>query len=304
MKISAFSYVRNGFSYGVPFLESFQSVLPLCDELLIAVGDSTDGTREAIVQLKNPKIKIIDTIWDDKLNREGKVFAQQANIAFENISQDADWVIHIQADEVLHEKDYKLITDSIEKAHNIDKIEGFLQPFLHFWGDYNHIRNSRRVHKNEIRIFKNNPKIRAYRDSQGFRKFNSIQNYQNGTEKGEKLRVALLNVPIYHYNGVRSSENMLLKINNFVYYYGQTEKILKEQPKGDYNYHTVDRVIRFTDSHPSIMTNKISEYNYVFKHDKSQSFWKLKDKLLQPIEDFLKIRIGEYKNYILVKNKI
>ncbi|MFC5875497.1 hypothetical protein ACFP3I_23365 [Chryseobacterium arachidis] len=280
-----------------------QSVLPLCDELIVAVGDSTDGTREAIVNLQNPKIKIIDTIWDEKSTKAGKIFALQANIAFIGISSDTDWVIHIQADEVLHEKDYNLILDSIKKADNNPSIEGFLQPFLHFWGDYNNIRNSRRVHRHEIRIFKYNPNIRAYRDSQGFRKYKSISNYDNGTEKGTKLKVAYLNAPIYHYNGVRSSENMTLKINNFIYYYGESKEILEEQPKVAYNYHTIDRVTKFEGSHPAVMFKKISEYSYIFNHDKSQAIWKKKDKYLQPIEDLLKIRFGEYKNYILVKNK-
>jgi len=51
MRIAAFSFVRNGFDYGVPFIESIQSVLPICDEFVIAVGDSTDGTREAILAI-------------------------------------------------------------------------------------------------------------------------------------------------------------------------------------------------------------------------------------------------------------
>lgn len=304
MKISAFSYVRNGFSYGVPFIESLQSVLPLCDELIVAVGDSTDGTREAIVNLNDSKIKIIDTIWDEKSTREGKIFALQANIAFEGISKDTDWAIHIQADEVLHEQDYDLIRDSIKKADKEPSIEGFLQPFLHFWGDYNNIRNSRRVHRHEIRIFRYNPNIRAYRDSQGFRKYKSIQNYLNGTEKGTKLQVAYLEAPIYHYNGVRSSENMILKINNFTYYYGQSSEILEEQPKSEYNYHTIDRVTKFLGIHPAVMSDKIKAYTYVFNHDSKQAIWKKKDKYLQPIEDFLHIRFGEYKNYILVKDKL
>lgn len=304
MKISAFSYVRNGFSYGVPFIESLRSVLPLCDELIIAVGDSTDGTREAIVNLNDSRIKIIDTIWDEKSTREGKIFALQANIAFEGISKDADWAIHIQADEVLHEQDYDLIRDSIKKADKELSVEGFLQPFLHFWGDYNNIRNSRRVHRHEIRIFRYNPNIRAYRDSQGFRKYKSIKNYINGTEKGTKLHVAYLEAPIYHYNGVRSSENMILKINNFTYYYGQSSEILAEQPKSEYNYHTIDRVTKFLGTHPAVMSDKIKAYNYVFNHDSKQAIWKKKDKYLQPIEDFFSIRFGEYKNYILVKGKL
>ena len=76
MKISGFSYVRNGFDYGCPIIESIESVLPICDEFVIAVGDSNDGTREAIVGLNSPKIKIIDTVWNMELREGGKVFAQ------------------------------------------------------------------------------------------------------------------------------------------------------------------------------------------------------------------------------------
>lgn len=302
MKISAFSYVRNGFTYGVPFLESIQSVLPLCDEFVIAVGDSTDGTREAILNIGDPKIKIIDTIWDDNMTKGGKIFAQQCNIAYDNVSKSADWIIHIQADEVLHEKDYPLILQKIQEAESYPNIDGLLQPFIHFWGDYNSIRNSRRVHKNEIRIFKYNPNIRAYIDSQGFRKFKSIENYENGSEKGEKLRVLALNAPVYHYSSVKSKQTMSLKANNFVYYYGHAEKKLEEAPKDEFNYNTVDRVTKFKGTHPKVMAQAIASYDFVFNHDKSQAVWKKKDKYLQPIEDFLKIRFGEYKNYILVKN--
>lgn len=301
MKISAFTYVRNGFEYGVPFLESIQSVLPICNEFIVVIGDSKDGTREAVANLNNDKIKIVDTIWDDNLTKEGKIFAKQANIGLDNIT--GDWAFHIQADEVIHEKDLPKILEAINKYKDNPSVNGFIQPFLHFWGDYNHIRNSRRVHRNEIRLFRNIPNIRSYRDSQGFRKYSSIEAYENGSDKGKKLNVILLNSPIYHYNAVRSPKMMNVKSNNFLYYYGHTDKIVEEKEMIDFNYHHVDRVTKFLGTHPEIMSEKISNYNYKFEHDKSKSIWKKKDKFLQPIEDFLGIRIGEYKNYILLKNK-
>jgi glycosyltransferase involved in cell wall biosynthesis len=150
MKLAGFTYVRNGFDYGVPFLESIQSVLPICSEFIVAVGDSTDGTREAIVNLNNPKIKIIDTVWDMQLKEGGKVFAQQANIALDHVQ--ADWCLHIQSDEVFHEKELNNIVAQIDANDTDKKVEGFIFPFVHFWGGYDHIRNTRRVHNFEIRI--------------------------------------------------------------------------------------------------------------------------------------------------------
>ena len=76
MKVSGFSYVRNGFTYDYPFIESIRSVLPLCDEFIMVIGDSNDGTREAVVALNDPKIRILDTIWDESSRKGGYIFSQ------------------------------------------------------------------------------------------------------------------------------------------------------------------------------------------------------------------------------------
>ena len=44
--LSGFSFIRNGVSLDYPFVEAYRSILPLIDELVVAVGDSTDGTRD------------------------------------------------------------------------------------------------------------------------------------------------------------------------------------------------------------------------------------------------------------------
>lgn len=62
MIISGFTFVRNGFTYGYLFIHSMQSVLPIVDELIFVIGDSIDGSREAVEALGDKKIKIIDTV--------------------------------------------------------------------------------------------------------------------------------------------------------------------------------------------------------------------------------------------------
>ena len=143
MTISGFSYVRNGFNYDCPFIEAITSILPICDEFVVAVGDSSDGTREAIEQLGSSKIKIIDTVWDMRLREGGKIFSQQTNIALDAIK--GDWAFHIQADEVIHERDLGNILSSLEKEMENNNVDGFILPFIHFWGDYYHYRNTRKV---------------------------------------------------------------------------------------------------------------------------------------------------------------
>src|SRR5690242_3990031 len=121
MKVSGFTYIRNGLTFQYPFLQSIQSILPVCDELIVAVGDSTDGTREAIVALNSPKIKIIDTLWDNNLRTGGKILATQSNVGLKNCT--GDWLFHIQADEVIHEKDIDKIKQSIAEADKNTNIE-------------------------------------------------------------------------------------------------------------------------------------------------------------------------------------
>ncbi len=152
MTISGFSYVRNGIQYQYPFLASIQSILPICDEFVLAIGDSQDGTRDAVLALNNPKIRIIDTVWDDEMRVGGKIFAQQTNLALAACT--GDWLFHIQADEVIHENDLPVVKALIERADTVPAVEGLLSDFLNFYGSYHYLNGSRYQHTKEIRVFR------------------------------------------------------------------------------------------------------------------------------------------------------
>ncbi len=130
--ISGFTYVRNGFKYGYPFIPSILSLLPVVDELIVVVGDSTDGTREAIVALNEPKIKLIDTVWDEKKREGGSIFADQSNLGLAQIS--GQWAVHLQVDEVLHEDDQQKLRQLIYTADKDPQIERPPVPVLSFLG--------------------------------------------------------------------------------------------------------------------------------------------------------------------------
>ena len=90
MKVSAFTYVRNGLHLDYPFIQAIKSVLPLADEMIVVIGDSHDGTRQAVEAMNDPKIKIVDTIWDDTTRTGGRIFAEQTNICLLYTSDAAD----------------------------------------------------------------------------------------------------------------------------------------------------------------------------------------------------------------------
>ena len=167
MKVCGFTIVRNAIKYGYPVVESIKSVLPLCNQMIVAVGNSDDGTLDLIKKIGNEKIIIIETEWDDTLTEGGRVLAFETNKAMDAISDDYDWCIYIQADEVVHEKYHPVILRGMEQNADQPDVEGLLFNYLHFWGTYDYVGVSRNWYRREIRVIRNNKRIRSFRDEIG-----------------------------------------------------------------------------------------------------------------------------------------
>lgn len=279
MKLSAFTYVRNGFTLGYPFVESIKSLLPIVDEYIVVVGDGNDGTREAVVALNDKKIKIIDTVWDMNLRQGGKVFALQANIGMDQASRDADWLFHLQADEVIHEKDLPVILESLQDNLKDREIDGLLLNFIHFYGDYNHYCPSRRFHQREIRVIRNDPHIRSYKDSMGFRKYQDPSNTEG--EKGTKLNVRQVNAAVYHYSWARPPKKQKLKGIEFHRRYTESDEFIKpfdEKHGEEYQYREYDFLKKFNGTHPGVMREVVNNLDWKFEYDPSRNNMSLREK--------------------------
>ena len=170
MKVCGFTFIRNAIKYDYPIVEAIQSILPICDEFIVAVGNSDDDTLGLIQNISTDKIKIVETTWDDSQRKDGKVLAIETNKAFKNIPKDADWCFYIQGDEVIHEKYLPIIKKGMEKHQENKLVDGLLFKYLHFYGSYDYVGDSSQWYNHEIRIVKNNPNIYSYKDAQGFRK--------------------------------------------------------------------------------------------------------------------------------------
>lgn len=300
MKVSGFTYMRNSFKYGYPVIESIKSILSLCDEFIAVVGKSDDGTREAIEAIGSPKIRIIDTVWDDNLIQGGKVFAQQANIGLRACT--GDWAFHIQSDEVFHENDLPEIKKAMQDHLEDQSVEGFLFDFRHFIGDYKHIGTTRAWHRREIRIIRNRADIYSYKDSQGFRIYPSEADYINQVNS-RKLHVKLLKAKIFHYSYCRNPYLLMGKVKSFTGFYQSKEKT-EEQFKGKevFDFSTVaDILAPFNDSHPATMKNTIAAQDWKFTHNPKKIALSTRRLILHRIEQVIGWRIGEYKNYKILK---
>jgi hypothetical protein len=286
MKTMGFTIVRNAVKYDYPILEAIASILPLCDEVVVAVGNSEDATLNLIQKIDNQKIKIIQTIWDDRLREGGRVLAIETDKAFQAITADADWCFYIQADEVVHEKYHHIIRQEMERYQHDKRVEGFLFNYKHFYGSYDYVGESWRWYRREIRIVKNDKSIFSYRDAQGFRK-----------KPNEKLSVKLIDAYIYHYGWVREPAAMQRKQRAFSALYHDNEWVEQHMAKAsEFDYSTVDSLELFTETHPAVMLERIARKNWKFDHDVSKKNYSLKEKLKRLIG----FRIGEYKNYKII----
>ena len=130
MKISGFTFLRNADINGYPFIESVRSALPLVDEFICAVGPSIDDTRKKIESIGDPKIRIIDTDWNENMCDRGFVYGQQKMIG--QYQCRGDWAFYLEGDEVLHEADLEKIELSLETYLDDHRVEAFYFDFLHF----------------------------------------------------------------------------------------------------------------------------------------------------------------------------
>ena len=138
MKVSGFTFIRNGIKLDYPIEEAIRSILPLCDEVVVAVGNSEDDTLN-LIQNIDPKVRIIETVWDDSLREGGAVLAVETDKALRAISKDSDWAIYIQGDEVMHEDYYDNIRSDMNQYATDDDVDGLLFNYRHFYGSYDYI---------------------------------------------------------------------------------------------------------------------------------------------------------------------
>jgi glycosyltransferase involved in cell wall biosynthesis len=291
LKVVGFTIVRNAIKYDYPVVESILSILPICDEVVVSIGDSEDNTLDLIKSIGNEKIKIVHSVWDLSLREGGELLAVETNKAMAQVAPDADWLIYIQADEVIPESSHSTIVQSMHQYHRRIEVDGLLLSYIHFYGSYDFYAASSKWYTHEIRIFRNHIGAYSYRDAQGFRK-----------GKNEKLRVKAIEAWVHHYGWVKHPTKMQLKRQDFNKLYHDDEWVKTHIPQVDqFDYHeSVTELRRFMGRHPKVMYERITRLNWSFNFDVTYNKITLKDKF----KSFLKKYLGwdlSYRNYKIIK---
>jgi len=234
--ISGFTIVRNAVTLDYPIVPAIRSILELCDEVVVNVGKSDDDTRDVVAALGDPRIRILDSVWD--FSRGSGALSHETNRAMAACR--GEWGVYIQADEVLHETGAAALREKIRDWNGEARVEGLLVDYHHFYGDFDTIATDRHWYRREVRTIRLDRGIRSYRDAQGFRV---------GREE-RRLRARVTGARMFHYGWARPPQSMRHKlVASQEVFVEQADRIAARVADQQALYWT-PLLRRFTGSHP------------------------------------------------------
>lgn len=291
MKITGLTIIRNAVKNDYPVIESISSVLPVVDEMIVSVDTGDDNTLELIKSIQSEKLKIVLSKWDMNLRTGGRVLALETNKALELVSSDTDWIFYIQADEVVHEQYHKTIRQAAEKYLEDKKVDGLLFKYLHFYGTYNYVADSRKWYNCETRIIRNNRGITSYLDAQGFRRGNM------------KIDVAAIEAFIYHYGWVKHPIQMKQKQKNVSRFWVEDSRELDAYLSSEdyFDFTAYDSLETFNGTHPAVMLSRIEKQNWKLNLDTGRKKMDFRNKVLYWFEKLTGKRLFTFSNHRIIR---
>ncbi|MBI5150758.1 MAG: glycosyltransferase [Candidatus Omnitrophica bacterium] len=251
MKVSGFTIVRNAVKYNYPVVESIRSILPVCDEFVVNVGDSEDETLDVIQSLASEKVRIIENEWD--MTQKSEVLSYQTNLALDACR--GDWAFYLQSDEVVHEDDLGKLKEVMRRYQDDPGVDALRFQWLHFYGSYYRYRIDRGWYQKQDRIIRNNGMIESFGDAYAFRR-----------KDGQELRRRNTGCFIYHYGWVQPQEVMAQRRAN-AEEIGFVSLADKERDK-KYSYGDLNRFPAYFGTHPKVMEERTAA------HSLSRDDWK------------------------------
>jgi glycosyltransferase involved in cell wall biosynthesis len=290
MKVSGFTFLRNGQRLGYPFVASIRSILPIVDEFIIALGPSDDQTESLLREIGDPKIRVIPTQWNERIRSDysvkGYVYGQQKSVALFNCT--GDWAFYLEGDEVVHEEDLPKIQAAMQRYLEDERVEALAFDYLHFYGNANTCAWSPAWYRTEARILRNT--IPAWGPEGLYFVVLETQ------KKGRYPRAAHTGATIYHYGWVRTEEQMNLKK-------AAVHKFWQSHAPAPFDYAQIDpSVLRpFTGTHPKVVRDWLPSAQGLFQADPNHKLTRRekKHRLMLKLERWLGLRFNK-KHYRLV----
>jgi glycosyltransferase involved in cell wall biosynthesis len=292
VKISGFSFIRNGLTLGYPFVPALRSLLPLCDEIIVNVPRSTDATLEAVRSIGDPKIRIIESEWDESQRTAGLILSHHTNLALEQCT--GDWCVYIQGDEVLHEQTIPAMRATLARELNNPSVQGLLVDYTHFYGSYWTQTCGFGWYYQEVRVVRRSPNIRSRGDAQGFR-----------TTDAKKLFVKPSGGYYHHYGHARDPDTARRKLRAFSKLYQPDDRKVDDVCDRPASFYDDDQKVKtFTGTHPAVMKEIVAAAHWTYTSRnplirfRRDYFW---EDIALIIKRCTGITLGVHRNYRLLR---
>ena len=285
MRVVGFTIVSSAVQLDFPVLESLRSILPLCEELVVNVGPSSDGTLDLVRSLDDPRLRVIEGRWDPSLG--GRVLAVETQRALDACR--GDWAIYIQADEVLHEAGLERLRAAMTGARGDTRVEGLLVEFVHFYGSADWVAGGRAWYNREVRVVRPGGSVGSHADAQGFRR-----------RDGSRIRARRSEATYHHYGWARPMVVLAAKrqADNALFYGGEPRR----SPVGERLPREIG-LARFGGTHPQVMEGWIRARRGAMSEGFAPIRWTRRRVALLAalgLERLTGWRPFEYRNYIEV----
>lgn len=259
-KFSVYTIIKNAIVNAYPVIQSINSILPIADEVVVNLGDSTDSTKGLMHKAYDgiEKVKMLDSIWENR-DQGVKFLTSQSNLAQSKCKNEI--CIYLQSDECVHENDYEKILNTVKTLQERKDLLGAIVKFHHYDGDF--VSLNMQSYQEEVRIIKKG-QLLSIGDAQSFGIIN-----QNNIIPILARRDLLLetNITWHHFGWARPPKNMMDKLKSFDSYYHNDEWLKNtykdeaiKHPNGEYNYGSRDNHIINSGTLPAVMYPLARDY--------------------------------------------
>lgn len=227
MKITGILSISNATGLNYPFNAVVKNLSEMCDDVIVGV-DPNFGADEDLVHMANPDARIVRAPWD-RTNRKGgsEIAIQMERLVEAAGSSGSDWVVVLQADELLHEDTFADLRLALRSAP--PGTTGFSMDRLYFWENLNIMRDDWRARL--VRVFR-----------PGAYSFLAENTDKAGMFSGQSypgLEIPL-DAPhfIYHYSRVEAGSVISRRVRNLDSFFHEEDNLISIADLPDYDFQT------------------------------------------------------------------
>lgn len=226
MKVTGILSISNGAGLQYPYPVVVHNLQRLCDKVIVGVDPQFPADRKLLEEFDMDNVHIVDSPWD-RSNRDGgtEIAIQMDKLVYLAKAQKSDWVVVMQADELLHNKDFPILRTFMSRYRD-SQVNGFSTERVYFWKDLNTVRTD--WNADLVRIFR-----------PGTYSFLAEGTSRDGMFSGPTCPGSEVALPykIYHYSRVDSNPATISRrVRNLDTFFHPEEDLIPEKQLTGYDF--------------------------------------------------------------------